>query len=77
MKILADENLPGPVVEILRKRGHDVVWAEAVIGGGIAHIKLRSELVFRRFGNTEFLSKVFEAGSRTGAELTETKKQEA
>jgi predicted nuclease of predicted toxin-antitoxin system len=27
MKILADENFPGPVVEALRKQGHDVVWA--------------------------------------------------
>jgi len=27
MKILADENFPGPVVAGLRKRGHDVLWA--------------------------------------------------
>lgn len=27
MRILADENLPRPIVEVLRKRGHDVVWA--------------------------------------------------
>lgn len=26
MRILADENFPGDVVEALRKRGHDVVW---------------------------------------------------
>jgi predicted nuclease of predicted toxin-antitoxin system len=27
MRILADENFPQPIVKILNKRGHDVVWA--------------------------------------------------
>ena len=27
MKILADENFPRPIVEILRGEGHDVLWA--------------------------------------------------
>jgi len=27
MHLLADENFPGPVVELLRSRGHDVLWA--------------------------------------------------
>ena len=27
MRILADENLPLPVVQILRTEGHDVLWA--------------------------------------------------
>jgi predicted nuclease of predicted toxin-antitoxin system len=26
MRILADENVPGPVVHALRERGYDVVW---------------------------------------------------
>lgn len=26
MKFLADENFPGPIVESLRREGHDVVW---------------------------------------------------
>jgi predicted nuclease of predicted toxin-antitoxin system len=26
MRILADENIPGDAVEMLRSRGHDVVW---------------------------------------------------
>jgi Domain of unknown function (DUF5615) len=26
MKLLADENFPRPPVELLRKRGHDVLW---------------------------------------------------
>ncbi len=36
-----------------------------------------SELVFRRYGNSEFLSKVFEGGSKSGVAVTETSKQEA
>jgi predicted nuclease of predicted toxin-antitoxin system len=27
MRILADENVPRPIVEILRKQDHDVIWA--------------------------------------------------
>jgi len=33
MRILADENLPGPVVEVLRKRGHDVLWSRTECPG--------------------------------------------
>jgi hypothetical protein len=36
-----------------------------------------SELVFRKYGNTEFLSKIFEGGSKSGSEVTETSRQEA
>ena len=35
-----------------------------------------SELVFRKYGDTEFLSKIFESGSKTGLAVTETSKQE-
>jgi hypothetical protein len=41
------------------------------------HTPRNSELVFRKYGNTEFLSKVFESGSKSGVELTETSRQEA
>lgn len=41
------------------------------------HRPAHSELVFRRYGDTEFLSKIFEGGSKTGAELTESSKAEA
>jgi predicted nuclease of predicted toxin-antitoxin system len=27
MRLLADENFPRPIVEALRERGHDVLWA--------------------------------------------------
>jgi predicted nuclease of predicted toxin-antitoxin system len=28
MRILADENVPGPVVTALREAGHDVLWTK-------------------------------------------------
>jgi hypothetical protein len=36
-----------------------------------------SEIVFKRYGNTEFLSKVYESGSKEGVAVTETSKEEA
>lgn len=36
-----------------------------------------SELVFKRYGNTEFLSKVYEGGSKSGVAVTETSKEES
>jgi hypothetical protein len=41
------------------------------------HRPKHSELVFKRYGNTEFLSKVYESGSKQGVSLTETGKEEA
>lgn len=41
------------------------------------HTPRHSELVFRKYENIEFLSKIFEGGSTTGAEITETSRQEA
>jgi len=40
------------------------------------HTPTHSELVFRKYGNTEFLSKVYEEGSKTGVSVTETGKEE-
>ena len=36
-----------------------------------------SELVFHKYGNTEFLSKIFEVGSKDGVAVMEPSKQEA
>ena len=36
-----------------------------------------SELAFHKYGNTEFLSKIFEGGSENGVAVTEPSKQEA
>jgi predicted nuclease of predicted toxin-antitoxin system len=33
MRILADENVPGPVVAALREAGHDVVWTRETSPG--------------------------------------------
>jgi hypothetical protein len=41
------------------------------------HRPSHSELVFHKYGNPEFLSKVFQAGSRNGLAVTEPSKQEA
>lgn len=33
MRLLADENLPKPIVEALRAAGHDVLWARTDLAG--------------------------------------------
>lgn len=33
MRILANENVPGPVVAALRAAGHDVLWAKETMPG--------------------------------------------
>jgi len=40
------------------------------------HRPSHSELVFHKYGNAEFLSKLFQAGSRNGLAVTEPSKQE-
>jgi hypothetical protein len=42
-----------------------------------SHRPKHSEVVFKRYGNTEFLSKVYESGSKSGVAVTETGKEEA
>ncbi len=41
------------------------------------HTPRHSELVFRKYGNTEFMNKIFESGSKSGVRLTETGREEA
>ena len=41
------------------------------------HTPRHSELVFRKYGDTQFLDKIFEGGSKSGVEVTETGRQEA
>lgn len=36
-----------------------------------------TELIFKKYGNTEFLSKVYEGGSKDGVAVSEMSKQEA
>jgi hypothetical protein len=35
------------------------------------HTPAHTEIEFRKYGNTEFLNKIYEMGSKTGAEVTE------
>jgi hypothetical protein len=41
------------------------------------HTPAHTELTFRKYGNTEFLNKIFESGSKIGAEVTETSREES
>jgi hypothetical protein len=64
------------VMEVQSKNGEHV--AQFNVRQSVDNHRPRhSELVFRKFGDTEFLSKVYEAGSKNGVSLTETSKQEA
>ncbi len=40
------------------------------------HTPKHSEVFFREYGNTEFLSKIYEGGSKLGAQVTEPSRQE-
>lgn len=40
------------------------------------HTPTHSELTFRKYGNVEFLDKIFQSGSKDGAQVTETGRQE-
>ncbi len=87
--VIGDKTLP-PGDYIFRVEGNTdlgVMEVQTKNGDNIAQFNVRrsvdnhrpkhSEIVFRRFGDTEFLSKVYEAGSKSGVALTETSKQEA
>ncbi|HTS50000.1 MAG TPA: hypothetical protein VMH05_18760 [Bryobacteraceae bacterium] len=64
------------VMRVENQRGENVAQFE-VRETTADHRPRHSELVFRKYGDTEFLRKIFEGGSRTGSEVTETGKQEA
>ena len=40
MRLLANENVPGPVVRTLRELGHDVLWAKEDFPGEPDHVLL-------------------------------------
>jgi hypothetical protein len=42
-----------------------------------SHTPAHTELIFRKYGNTEFLNKIFELGNKLGAEVTESSHEEA
>src|SRR5262245_11571733 len=62
MRLLANENFPGPAVEALRSAGHDVLWARSDLAGaddttllGRAQKEQRVVLTFAQdFGDLAF-----------------------
>ena len=51
---------------------------EFIVREAIAdHTPNHSELIFRKSGNTEFLNKIFEVGSKVGIAVEETSREEA
>jgi hypothetical protein len=40
------------------------------------HAPAHADVFFRKYGNTEFLSKIFQPGSKVGARVTETSREE-
>lgn len=65
MRILANENIPGPVVRELRQRGHDVVWARETLRGEADHVLLSLAQTDERLivtCDTDFGELAFHAG---------------
>ena len=57
---------------------NDKTSVESIVRESIAdHNPRHSELVFRKYGNAEFLSKLFEKGSKIGVAVAETDRKEA
>ncbi len=46
------------------------------IVGSTNHVPQHSELIFNRYGQKEFLSKIFQQGSRVGSAVAEVPRQE-
>ncbi len=57
---------------------NDKTSVEFIVREAIAdHNPRHSELVFRKYGNTEFLNKLFERGSKIGVAIAEADREEA
>lgn len=63
------------VMRVTNDHTHDTADF-SVIDSKDTHTPAHSEIVFRKFGNTEFLYKVYEIGSKDGVRLTESSKRE-
>jgi hypothetical protein len=64
--------------EMTATSANDKTSVEFLVRTTVAdHTPSHSELTFRKYGNTEFLNRIFETGSKDGAEVTETGRQEA
>lgn len=66
MRFLANENVPGPVVAVLRDRGHDVSWIKESMPGAedlrvLAHAQTEHRIVVtldKDFGQLAFRSRL-------------------
>lgn len=57
---------------------NDKTIVESIVRESVAdHTPRHSELFFRKYGNTEFLSKLFEKGSKIGVAVAEAGREEA
>jgi hypothetical protein len=86
--IVGDKTLPPGDYTFRLDSGSDlgVMTVQNKSGDNIAQFNVRqsidnrtpkhSELVFKRYGNTEFLSKIYESGSKNGLSVSETSKEE-
>ncbi len=65
MRFLADENVPGPVVAVLRERGHDVLWIRESMPGANDPVVLELAQRERRVvvtADTDFGELAFRSG---------------
>ncbi len=65
MRILANENVPGDAIELLRKRGHDVAWVRSDSPGATDHANLARAVAEQRLLITfdkDFGDLVFRSG---------------
>jgi hypothetical protein len=87
--MIGDKTLPPGDYTFRIENGSDigVMTVQNKAGDSVAQFSVRqsidnrrpkhSELVFRKYGNTEFLSKVYEGGSKSGVAVTENSQEEA
>jgi hypothetical protein len=71
-----DKNSDLGVMTVQNQRGDNVAQFN-VRQSTDNHRPKHSELLFRKYGNMEFLSKIYEGGSKSGVAVTETSKEEA
>jgi len=87
--MIGDKSLPPGQYTFRMENGSDllVMDVQNQNGDNVAQFMVRqsidnrrprhSEVVFRKYGNTEFLSKIYEHGSKSGVAVTQTGKEEA
>jgi len=85
--MVGDKTLPAGDYTFRIESSYEIMIMQNKNGDNVAEFTVResvdnhtpkhSELVFRKYGNTEFLSKIYEIGSKDGVALTESSKEES